>query len=461
MHPRHLVQQRLRDEQGRLDRDAQHRLALAAHRVFAADEPGARSLPDLTYESGLSPNAFAVVAFSIAYELELGELLGMLARADIPVLRGQRRRSDPLVLAGGPLTFGNAEPLGPFVDAVVVGEADGLVLDVLRAAHGSGDRSERLERLAQIEGVWVPSVHGGELPEPACADDAMLPAWGPIRTPHTELRNMFLVEATRGCSRGCSYCVMRRRQGQRGMRVVPADRVLDAIPSDAARVGLVGASVSDHPHIAEIVSNLADRGVHVGLSSMRADRLDEPLVRALRRAGYRTLTTAMDGASERVRALVDRKTTEAQLMAVAGCAREAGIERLKLYLMVGLPGEQDDDIDACAAFVRELSRVIPVSLGVSAFCAKRGTPLDGSPFAGVDIVERRLIRLRRGLAGRADVRATSARWAWVEHVIAQGGAAEGRAVLEAVRAGGRFAAYRRAFEALGHTPSRRGARARG
>ena len=134
------------------------------------------------------------------------------------------------------------------------------------------------------------------------------------------------------------------------------------------------------------------------------------------------------------------------------------MDRLKLYLMIGLPGETDDDIDECVQFVSELSHIIPIALGIAPFCAKRNTPLDNTPYAGVHVVQERLDRLRRGLRGRADVRATSARWAWVEYVLAQGGAAEGEALLAAVRAGGRFGDYRRAFAALGHSPDGRGYR---
>jgi radical SAM superfamily enzyme YgiQ (UPF0313 family) len=228
--------------------------------------------------------------------------------------------------------------------------------------------------------------------------------------------------------------------------------VLDAVPSGARRVGLVGAAVSDHPKITEIVRRLAERGCHVGLSSLRPDRLKDEFVEALSRGGYRTLTTALDGTSARLRELIERRGREPHYVTAAELARKYGMDRLKLYLMIGLPGETDDDVDECARFVSELSRIIPVALGVAPFCAKRNTPLDGTPYAGINLVQRRLERLRRGLQGRADVRATSARWAWVEYVLAQGGAAEGHAVLEAVRAGGRFSDFRRAFGKLGHAP---------
>jgi radical SAM superfamily enzyme YgiQ (UPF0313 family) len=267
---------------------------------------------------------------------------------------------------------------------------------------------------------------------------------------------MFLIETERGCSRGCAYCVMRRSTNG-GMRIVSKERILELIPRDARRVGLVGAAVSDHPKIVEIVDTLADRGCEVGLSSLRPDRLasNEAFVAALKRVGYRTLTTAMDGTSERVRELLDRRARPQHLLKCAEHARKYGMDRLKLYLMIGVPGETDADVDECSAFVTELSRIVPIALGIAPFCSKRNTPLDRQPFAGVDVVESRLARLRRGLKGRADVRSTSAKWAWVEHSLSQGGEAEGLAVIDAVHAGGGFAAYKRAFGELKDPGARR------
>jgi radical SAM superfamily enzyme YgiQ (UPF0313 family) len=164
----------------------------------------------------------------------------------------------------------------------------------------------------------------------------------------------------------------------------------------------------------------------------------------------------MDGPSERLRESLERKAKVRHLLRCAELAKKHGFDRLKLYLMVGLPSETDEDIDECARFTSELSRIVPVSLGIAPFCAKRNTPLDGQPFAGISLVEDRLDRLRRGLRGRADVRATSARWAWVEYVLAQGSAAEGLAAVEAAREGGSFAAYKRAFAKLeAQGPARR------
>jgi len=431
---------------------------VACERAFLDDEceSDAALAPErpVTYESTRPIDDLPVLAFSVAYELEIAGMVRMLVAAGIPPLRRDRGPQHPLVVAGGPLTFSNPAPLGAIVDAVVVGEADARGAEVMRTLEATVGRSAQLDALARIPHVFVPGHHV-VLPPVGAEDDAVLPACSTIRTPHTELSSMFLVETERGCSRGCTYCVMRRSTNG-GMRIVPAEVILETIPDDARRVGLVGAAVSDHPRIVDIVNTLADRGCEVGLSSLRPDKLarGEDFVAALARVGTRTLTTAMDGTSERVRETLDRRARPAHLLRCAELAKKHKMDRLKLYLMIGVPGETDADVDECVKFATELSRIMPLALGIAPFCAKRNTPLDGAPFAGIKLVDARLERLRRGLRGRVDVRATSARWAWVEYVLAQGGEREGAAVVDAVAAGGSFRAYERAFAACQPTPKR-------
>jgi radical SAM superfamily enzyme YgiQ (UPF0313 family) len=425
---------------------------LACERAFLDDEceddPSRAPERPVTYESMRPLDEMPLLAFSVAYELEISGLVRMLKAAGIPPRRADRDDRHPIVVAGGPLTFSNPMPLAALADAIVVGEAEARCIAVARAVEASGDRATQLDALAQLDHVFVPTHHP-VLPPVGAEDDALLPAYSAIRTPHTELSSMFLVESERGCSRGCTYCVMRRSTNG-GMRIVPEDVLLGVIPRDARRVGLVGAAVSDHPRIVPILRALADRGCEVGLSSLRPDRLanQDDFVAALARVGYRTLTTAMDGTSERVRDTLDRRARPKHLLRCAELAKRHGMDRLKLYLMIGTPGETDADVDECVAFTTELSRIVPIALGIAPFCPKRNTPLDRAPFAGIDVVEARLSRLRRGLKGRADVRATSARWAWVEWVLAQGGEREGLAVIDAVEAGGTFRSYARAFSAL-------------
>lgn len=434
-------------------REINDRPQSVAERAFLPDDPS-EPLPLRTYESRRPVGDYPVVAISVAFELELSGVVTVLQRSGIPIFADERDGRHPIVLCGGPLTNSNPLPLAPYADAILMGEADETIHEALDIIFDCDSRDAALQALTQIDSCFVPSVHGNAMPGIAQADDARLPAWAPIRTPNTELSNMFLLEAERGCSRGCKYCVMRRSTNG-GMRIAPMETILARIPDDARKVGLVGAAVSDHPNIVEIINTLTDQGRSVSLSSLRPDRLRRDFVAALSRTGARTLTTALDAASQRLRDSIDRRARERHLLRVAELAREHGFRQLKLYMIVGLPGETDEDIDELIRFATELSKIQPLSLGIAPFVAKRNTPLDGEPFAGIKEVDRRLKRLRKGLRGRVDLRATSARWAWVEYVLAQGGRAEGRAVAEAVQHGGDFRAYKRAFDALPQNRERR------
>ncbi|MDP2270197.1 MAG: radical SAM protein [Archangium sp.] len=421
-----------------------------AERVFLPDDVdawrAAKVMPS-SIETQRPLDQFQVLAFSVAYELEVTGLFELLESSGFPALREQRSESMPLVVAGGPLTFSNPDPLEPFVDVLLQGEAEDLVAPLLEAVLAGGGKQAVLARLANVPGFRVPGMSAESTRGFVFkATDLRLPAYSQIVTQNTELRGMFLIEPERGCSRGCHYCVMRRTTNG-GMRTVPPERVLSLIPAGVKRVGLVGAAVTDHPKIVELLETLARDGKEVGISSLRADRLTPRLVAALKACGAQVLTVASDGPSQRLRDLVDRKHSELQIVNAATMAKAAGFKRLKVYNVIGLPTETDEDIDELVRFTLELSRILPVALGVAPFAAKRNTPLDGAPFAGIDVVDKRLERLRRGLKGRAELRPTSARWAWVEYVMAQCGPEAGLAAYDAWKAGGAFAAWKKAFAA--------------
>jgi radical SAM superfamily enzyme YgiQ (UPF0313 family) len=424
---------------------------VAAERAFLPDDArAARQVrePLATYESGRPVGDFPVIAFSLAYELEIGGVVDCLDLAGIPAFADERQASGrqwPLVVIGGPLTFSNPVPAGPYADVMILGEAEMLLPVLVDAVRDGRDRAAVLADLAARPGFYVPSLQGEALPAVAKTPDERLPAHSQIRTPHTELRDMFLIEPERGCHRGCTYCVMRRSTNG-GMRMVAPEKVKSLIPGDARRVGLVGAAVTDHPGLPEILRHVVDTGREVGISSLRADRLDDEIVGLLKRGGYETLTTAADGASERMRDVIQRKTKERHLLRAAELTKVHGLRQLKLYMMMGLPGETDADIDELGRFALELARVAPrLALGIAPFVAKRNTPLDRSAFEDIDVVDARLARLRAAVRGRVELRPTSPKWAWVEYRLAQGGFAAGRAAAQATRAGGRFADWKKAL----------------
>lgn len=410
-------------------------------------------LPIWTEEGERPLGDLPLVAISLATEEEIAGVARALLGAGIPPLRRDRTAFHPRVLLGGPLTCSNPRPAAPFADLILLGEVEPVLVPAVRALLEAPAPQWR-DAVRPLSGAWIPDEGPPPPPWEAVAPPSTLPARARLYTPRAELSGMFLVEGERGCPRRCRFCTMRRHE-QRPTRWVPVPRVLDAIPPGPRRVGLVGAAIGDHPGLPDLLTGLLDQEREVGVSAMRADRLAHhpELARLLRQAGQRTLTVASDAPSQRLRDFLQKGITEEHLLTCAELAREHGFTTLKVYMMLGLPHEEDADLADLAAFSRRLSRIHPVTMGVSPFVPKPGTPLAESTFAGVPLLEQRFARLRRDLEGAVELRAASTRWAWVESVLAKGTEQEGEAVLEAVRHGGRFADFRRAFGALGHRPA--------
>ncbi len=383
--------------------------------------------PARSVETRRPLSEFDCVFVSIAWELELVDLVRTLKASGVEPAREARRASHPLVVAGGPLTLANPEALSGICDAVFVGEADGLFGVIVDAVAGAADRADALARLAQVPGVLVPAVHGddADAPPPIRAPAEYLP----VSTTQPDRPNVFgdafLVEVGRGCPRACTFCVVRR--GSRPTAFVEPRRVLARVPAGVRRVGLVGAAASDHPRLLDIVEGLISRGVRVTLSSVRADRVTRDLGRLLAAGGLRTLTVAADGASEALRRRLRKGVRSERFLQCATLARDAGIRDLRLYLMVGLPDESEDDLIEGADLVRSLSTILPVTVSVSPFVPKRTTPLASAPFAGVAVLKKRLRTLRREIGGAARFTAVSARTAELEWRLAH---ARGRHALE-------------------------------
>lgn len=401
--------------------------------------------PLLSYETLTPLSNFPVIAVSLAYELELAGLIQALEMSGIPAKREERGPYDPLIILGGPLTFSNPLPASPFVDAMLLGEAEEVIVPAVRAAFDSG-REGWLDEIQNLDGGFVPERMGHALPQPAKSSDVLLPARSHIISADAELKNMFLIEGERGCHRTCSFCVMRRSTNG-GMRLVTPERLVSLLPKEAKKVGLVGAAISDHPKLVPLLDTIVSSGREVGISSLRADRisLKPDIARLLRKGGYRTLTVASDAASQRLRREISKGTLEKHLFACAEQASEHRYRVLKIYMMLGLPGETMEDIDELIRFTLEISKIHPVALGIAPFVAKRNTPMDGEAFAGIKLVDKRLKYLEKGLKasnGRATIRSTSTKWAWVEYMLAQGGRASGLAVYDAIQNGTSFSKYK-------------------
>ena len=332
-------------------------------------ELSAAKAPLLTLESQTPVGDFDVIAFSVSFEWDYVNVLTLLRLAGVPAYAAERSPRHPLIVIGGAVTFVNPEPLAPFADVIAAGEGEVLIPGLRRAVAAASDRDDLLRLLATERGFYVPSLY-----EPRYADDGTLagytvragvdaplpvrkaalkvtdavdpPATG-IFTPDTEFGSRFLVEVVRGCANLCRFCWA--GYNYLPVRAFPTDRILQLARearTHSSRVGLVSIALCDHPDIERILANLLEMGYSISPASLRLDDLTESIVRVLRESGERTITIAPETGSDRLRRVINKTVTNDEILDRADLIFASGIENLKLYYMLGLPTETDDDLVA-------------------------------------------------------------------------------------------------------------------
>jgi radical SAM family uncharacterized protein len=394
-----------------------------------------RSTP-LSLESQRPLTDFHMIGFSVTYEGDYVNVLRLLELAGIPLRARDRRDHDPLVLMGGVCAFSNPEPIAPFMDFVVVGEAEELVGELIGAYREQyRDREAFLGLLTRLNGVYVPTRY-----EPSYAPDGALldvaatdaPAVvtkrrlgsvdafrtiAAVKTPNAEYGHMALLEVGKGCGRGCRFCL--EGQVYRPVRHRSVDALRTTVEQLARdgekRIGLVGACVSDYPWIGELLKIVEANGMELSISSLRADSLTEDLASALARGGHRTLTIAPEAGTERLRRVIRKAITDAQILDACGLVRAQGIPNLKTYFMIGQPTETAEDVEAIVDLARRMLERLRVldakghpfgrlTLSISSFVPKPWTPFQWAPFDGAESLGRKLETIKKGVRALSNVR---------------------------------------------------------
>jgi radical SAM superfamily enzyme YgiQ (UPF0313 family) len=325
-------------------------------RAFLDDSPNTHPR---TLETHRELGRFDAVGFSLSFEMDIPNLLSILIKSGIPFLSHQRGDHDPLVLVGGVVAFLNPAPLFHFVDAFILGEADELIgplADLLqRFKSKKASRDEKLQRLSELPGVLVPST-GKSAGRLICSPLPKAPQFTPIVTPQSHFKNLFVVEIARGCPRSCKFCAA--QEAYHPFRFFPAESILETIQQNnpgAEAVGLEGAGFSDHPELLSMTKRLSESGLRVSFSSIRADRVTPELIKAVGLSGAKSFTVAPETGTETLRKRIGKTMSDRQLLDVTVLLRKHRIQLLKVYFMIGLPGETDGDIDAIQNLVMRLA----------------------------------------------------------------------------------------------------------
>ena len=407
--------------------------------------------PLMSVETQRPMHQFDVVAFDVTFEMDYFHIPLMLRHGRVPVMSKERTSFDPIVIAGGPCATFNPEPFADFIDAFIIGEGEGIVtsvLDRIRLGRENGEsREETIAALAQIDGVYVPALYMPQYDDNDrfvgydIADGAPkiirrhfepLTSGGEtvIATNFTEFGAMYIIEVARGCGRHCRFCMA--GYCFRVPRVRPLDILkegVDRAEKLGKKVGLMGAAISDYPEVDELVTYIRSKDMRYSCASLRADSLTQAVVDGLADSGQKTITIAPETGSERLRRVINKGISEENLRTAAQLSAKSGIQHMRLYIMIGLPTETDEDIDAIVglaertqAHMAEVGCKGRLTLSINPFIPKPFTPFQWMAMDHQKSVEKKLQYIKKSLQKnrRIEVLVESPKEAYIQGVLARG-----------------------------------------
>jgi len=430
----------------------------------------------VTLESQTLVRDFDIFAFSVSFEWDYTNVLTLLRLAGVPVRAADRTHRDPLVMIGGAVTFVNPEPLALFADVIAAGEGEALIPPLVQAFHGATDRDDLLRRLVAERGFYVPSFYDVQhasdgtieafIPKPDTGappvvrkaalrtTDAVDPPATAIFTPETEFGSRFLIEVVRGCANLCRFCWA--GYNYLPVRAFPKDRILqlaERARAHSSRVGLVSIALCDHPDIEEILTGLVEMGYNISPASLRLDDLTPTILRLLRESGERTITIAPETGSDRLRRVINKTMTNEEILAAADLIFATGFDNLKLYFMIGIPTETDEDLvairdltlqlrDRMMQHARPRGQVGRIVGSVNPLVPKPGTAYQWLPMEDEALVERKIKRMRGLMAGidNVYVNIKSERHSFYQALLSLGDRRVAPAIEAAERNGGNWRA---------------------
>lgn len=411
--------------------------------------------------------------FTVSWELDFVEVLKQMDRYGIPSLSSERGADDPIVFAGGPVLTANPEPYAEFFDVILLGDAEVTVPSFIKnwRSFKHEDRSAMLRRLASVPGLYVPSMYDvtykspvGDIEkiEPKYADvpekvtrelfrpPADYVAHSQILAPNASWGDVFLIEVVRSCPQECRFCLASFLT--RPFRSVPVDTIVSKVEharTATNRVGLMGPSITEHPDFGELAERLADFSeLRISIASVRADTMTPELASRLSALGQKSVTIAIESGSSRLRSIMKKNLSDEEIVSAVDAIAASGLEAIKFYGIVGLPFENDEDIDATIELLLRLKarqRTLRYTFGVSSFVPKAQTPFQwkGRDPGSKSKIEK--IRKRLAKAG-IDVRPESHNWSDIQALLSRGDRRLSPVLLEVARSSAKLGDWKKSLK---------------
>lgn len=445
-----------------------------------------RQIPVFSLETYRALNSFDLVGFTIQHELCFSNILNLLDLGGIPLRSTARKEEDPLIIAGGPGTF-NPEPLSYFIDLFVIGEGEEIIGEIIeiykRGKEKKQSRSKLLEKLGYLEGVYIPSHYNVDYLEDGKVksitpkkeayhsvikkriisnfDQVFYPLY-PIVPNIDVVHDRITLEIFRGCTRGCRFCqagIIYRpvREKSVGTLVKLADEIL--AHTGYEEISLSSLSSSDYSEIERLITQLVDRfkekGVGVSLPSLRIDTFSVALAQQVQRVRKTGLTFAPEVGTQRLRDVINKNVQEEDLYSSIRAAFQAGWRKIKLYFMIGLPTETDEDVEEIIKLVNKVDRMgreimgrkININISVSAFVPKSHTPFQWEAQEARESLSKKIEYLKDRLNWRnISFSYPDINHSYLEAVFARGDRRLGEVLERAHYLGCKFDAWREQFK---------------
>ncbi|SEM56372.1 radical SAM-linked protein/radical SAM family uncharacterized protein [Syntrophus gentianae] len=412
-------------------------------------------LPLTTLESRRPLSAFDLIGFSLQYELSYTNVLNMLDLGGIPLRCADRTQDDPLIIAGGPCTF-NPAPMAPFIDAFVIGEGEEVISEIaaaLREAKARGyDRERKLEQLAAIPGIYVPALFSGSRVRKRIVSD--LDSWpvpsNPIVPLMKTIHDRITLEIARGCTRGCRFCqagMVWRPVRERNLSTLEHSAEEQLCSTGYDELSLLSLSSGDYSRIEDLLIRLMNRyysrRIALSLPSLRSETLTRTLIENIRKVRKTSFTLAPEAGTQRLRNVINKGNTEEDLLATTAQVFAAGWKAVKLYFMIGLPSEQQEDLDGIIELghrvLKQARNRGQVTLSLSTFVPKPHTPFQWHRQIGMDEIAEKQLYLRNSIRNRnISVKVHDRRMSLLEGLFSRGDQSLGHIIEKVFRLGGRF-----------------------